>query len=204
MNMGKKLVLFDLDGVLIDSKINMDHSWSSVCKHFTLNIEFKEYLSQVGKPFGEIMKSLLIDDHDKKIEKFYSGESLKNIHLVEFYPGIKEYLKHLLKEGYLIGIVTSKDKIRTELILSNLDFNFHIVSTPNKEYRGKPAPDQLLSSISKMNVDPKQSIFIGDAIVDYSSAMRAQVDFIFADWGYGTCELCKNRIKNINELSAFL
>jgi phosphoglycolate phosphatase len=202
--MDKKLILFDFDGVLIDSKANMERSWSAVCKHFSINIEFKEYLSQVGKPFGQIMKHLSLSDHDKKIEKFYHDESLKNIHLVEFYPGVKEYLKYLLKEGYLIGIVTSKDKIRTEMILSSLDFNFHIISTPNKKYRGKPAPDQLLSSISKMNVDPKQSVFIGDAIVDYYAAMRAQVDFIFADWGYGVCDSCKNRIKNINEVSIFL
>ena len=41
----KKLVLFDLDGVLVDSKKNMKHSWDLTSKQFDLNVPFSRYFS---------------------------------------------------------------------------------------------------------------------------------------------------------------
>ena len=61
----KKLVLFDLDGVLVDSKKNMQHSWDLTSKQFDLNVPFSRYFSFVGKPFKDILKSLRIKKNHK-------------------------------------------------------------------------------------------------------------------------------------------
>ena len=47
----KKLVLFDLDGVLIDSKSNMRRSWECVIEEFALTVPFETYFSNIGRPF---------------------------------------------------------------------------------------------------------------------------------------------------------
>ena len=63
--MKKKLVIFDLDGVLIDSRENMKLSWNSLNKQFNLNLKFKRYLYYIGLPFEKILKNLGIKKHFK-------------------------------------------------------------------------------------------------------------------------------------------
>ena len=53
----KKLLIFDLDGVLIDSKDNMKLAWTEVQKKYFLNnIAFENYFKEIGRPFIEILK----------------------------------------------------------------------------------------------------------------------------------------------------
>ena len=47
----KKIYLFDLDGVILDSKKNMNLAWNSVRKELGIEVEFKEYYSKIGIPF---------------------------------------------------------------------------------------------------------------------------------------------------------
>ena len=59
MNIKKKLIIFDLDGVLIDSKKNMEASWICVQNKFNLNIPFEEYKKHLEKIFEN--SSYMID-----------------------------------------------------------------------------------------------------------------------------------------------
>ena len=54
----KKLILFDLDGVLIKSLKNMQMAWTITNKKFNLNISFKNYKKHIGKPFTNILNTL--------------------------------------------------------------------------------------------------------------------------------------------------
>ena len=57
-----KLIIFDLDGVLIDSKNNMKSAWNYTKKKYKLNASFNEYFNHVGMPFNSILRSLNIFD----------------------------------------------------------------------------------------------------------------------------------------------
>ncbi len=52
----KKIILFDLDGVLIDSKKNMLKAWKKVQKKHGIEIKFKKYFENIGLPFQDILK----------------------------------------------------------------------------------------------------------------------------------------------------
>ena len=54
----KKLLIFDLDGVIFDSKKNMELAWNETSKKYNLNILFPLYFKRIGIPFLEILKSL--------------------------------------------------------------------------------------------------------------------------------------------------
>lgn len=181
------LVIFDLDGVLIDSMPNMKKSWKEVAKRLDLKQSFEEYIKYLGLPFEEILKKIGIKEKKliKKIKKIYEANSIKNIKKIKFYSGFKYILKYLKKKDYRLSIITSKNKKRTELILGEFKNFFDTINTPELKIKGKPHPDQIFYAIRKSNSSIKRTFFIGDSIFDKLAAKSAGVKFIYADYGYG-------------------
>ena len=98
----KKLYLFDLDGVILNSKKNMRKSWDTVNNKFELNISFKKYFSLIGIDFKNILKKLRIKNKKfDQIEKSYRDESIKNFNKNKLYPGVRRVLNQLKKKKKL-------------------------------------------------------------------------------------------------------
>jgi HAD superfamily hydrolase (TIGR01549 family) len=184
---GKKLILFDLDGVLLNSKRNMELSWGAVCERHDVNVEFEDYFSNIGRPFKDILDILNINVNQADIEKTFNDVSTQLIDQVEFYEGVEFVLGQLANKNIKIGIVTSKNTIKTQKILDLHGFAFDIVQTPNDTLKGKPAPDHILYAMSELNMNASDTLYIGDMDVDYEAARRAHVNYVHALWGYGTC-----------------
>ena len=202
-NIKKKLFIFDLDGVLIDSKNNMRESWLQVKKNFFIEVSFENYFQYIGIPFYDILNKLKIYNKQKEIKKCYDFYSKKNLIKIKFYKNVINILKRLKKKNCKICIVTSKDKIRTYLILKEYINLFSIIQCPNKSLKGKPEPDHILYVINKLNIDKKDSIYIGDTNFDYIASKKAKIDFVFADWGYGNYRKYKYSISTISEILKF-
>ena len=101
-----KFIIFDLDGVVIDTKKNMELSWKNVQKKFNLTISFNKYFKYIGLPFEKILTKLLIKKNLSNINKTYQDESIKHFDKIKLYPGVKETLLHLKKKKIALGIVT--------------------------------------------------------------------------------------------------
>ena len=194
----KKLYMFDLDGVLIDSKKNMNMSWDIVKLEHKVEPTFEDYFRHVGKPFKNILTEIGITDNHDAIKKTYDEASLMSIELVKIYPGVVETLQQLKDDGHKIAIVTSKDANRTKEMIKDLP-EFDCIVSPKSGLRGKPAPDQLLFAMAMCNVDPQDSYYIGDMQTDYWAAERAGVKFIHVNYGYGKvkCEVSLDQIEQI-------
>ena len=61
--------IFDLDGVIFDSRSNMQISWKKTCSRFELKKSFKEYFKNIGIPFDEILKNIGIKKILKKLNQ---------------------------------------------------------------------------------------------------------------------------------------
>ena len=96
-----ELIIFDLDGVLVNSKTNMRVSWNNVRKKFGINIQFSEYFKFIGYPFLEILRKLSIKSNQKEIQKFYYKISLKNFNKISAYKDVKKVLEILKKKKKL-------------------------------------------------------------------------------------------------------
>ncbi|WP_269526205.1 HAD family hydrolase [Coraliomargarita parva] len=182
--MTKKLVLFDMDGVLLDSKANMEVAWETVQQATGVTVPFADYFRNIGRPFGDILKIIGVEGDYKEIERIYRVASLEAMNRARLFPGVNRMLQALHSQGCKLGLVTSKDGTRTQVVLSRLQVDFITVQTPDKRYRGKPAPDYLLLAMAESQEDPADTIYIGDMDTDYEAAQRAGIDYLHADWGY--------------------
>jgi len=182
-----KLILFDLDGVIIDSKKNMEISWSAVQVAFKIDIPFDKYFELIGRPFKDIMNMLGLSSLSNDIKKVYDVVSSCRIDLIKDYNEAIDLINKLRAKGIRVGVVTSKDEQRTLEIIRHLDILFDVIDCPDDSIRGKPNPDQLLRAILKCQIDPLETLYIGDMKTDYVSAKRAGMDYVHADWGFGDC-----------------
>jgi len=183
--MKSRLVLFDLDGVLLDSEDNMRKSWDVLLTKTGLSIPFEEYFSKIGRPFPDIMEMLGLANEAARLEKLYMTASFDFLRSPTFFPGTFKILKRLREIGVLTGVVTSKDLPRTTAVLKHLPIEFVTVQCPVSGFRGKPAPDYLLLAMAAANCDPADTLFIGDMETDFQSACRAGISYAHVAWGYG-------------------
>jgi phosphoglycolate phosphatase len=183
--LAKRLVLFDLDGVLLDSRENMRRSWQKVSEQFGTNVSFEQYFNEIGRPFSAIMERLNLSEHAAAIEAVFRVASMDNLDVLRFYPRVSETLRKLEAANLKIGVVTSKDQLRTNAILAMLPVTFTCVYAPDGKTRGKPAPDHLLMAMAQTGVDPAETLYIGDMAADHEAAKRAGIDYAHAAWGYG-------------------
>lgn len=181
----KRLVLFDLDGVLVDTRANMQAAWSAVCRELRIAVPFDAYIAEIGQPFASIMRRLGIGHLSDGAEAIYRTRSALDLASAPVYADVALMLDGLHAAGRRLGIVTSKDSERTAILLEKLPPVFCVVRCPDSACRGKPAPDHLMMAMALTRCDPCETLYVGDMASDAEAARRAGIDFLHAAWGYG-------------------
>ena len=113
-------ILFDLDGVILNSEKNMRLTWNQTRVKFKLNQSFTKYKRYVGLPFNDILKKINIKSNIDEIRKYYFKISKINNFKLSLFPKVKDTIRDLEKKKIKYSIVTSKDKIRTNIIINKL------------------------------------------------------------------------------------
>ena len=88
----KTLYVFDLDGVLIDSKDNMEMSFNSL----NTGRPFEDYFKHIGKPFKDILTEMGILTDQTQLMAQYNLYSQQHSDLVKFYDGVEKHLQKLM------------------------------------------------------------------------------------------------------------
>jgi|TARA_B100001971_G_C18223324_1_gene558680 HAD superfamily hydrolase (TIGR01509 family) len=178
----KKAVLFDMDGVLIDSF----GAWFGLFNHTLKNFNKKE----INK--DEFTKKAWAQDVGKVAERYFKGIPIKEV--VDFYfsnfmkfkakiilsPNVKEILGLLKRKGKKIVLVsnTYHDLQRKMLKSVGLLEYFDLTFGADDVKKGKPAPDMVFLACKKLNIKPEDTILVGDTIWDKKTAEAAGCGFV--------------------------
>jgi pyrophosphatase PpaX len=181
------VVLFDLDGTLIDSGpmivASMKHAAKSVLGR---EIPGEVLSAAVGGP-GLVaqMQALAPDRVDDLVAAYREHNEPLHDELEAFWQVI-EMLPRLRSQGRRLGIVTAKRRATVGLAfarLPELEAKFDVVITSDDTERHKPAPDPILAAVDRLGAKPEETAYVGDSPFDIRAAKAAGVHAIAVAWG---------------------
>lgn len=190
--MSYKVVLFDLDGTIIDPKKGVSESAKYALDSLKIEIDSDETFDRfIGPPLHRSFQNFynLSDDKAKEaVAKYREHYAVHGIDDNEIYPNGVEIFEYLKEKGYILAIATSKPQLFAEQILKKLEifdyFDTVIGSDINETNADKT---NIIANVIKKYPDNKNNEFvmIGDRMFDMIGANENDIDCIGALWGYG-------------------
>lgn len=190
-----KLVIFDLDGTLLDT---LEDLYNSVNYALETNNLPKRSLDDVRNFVGNGIRLLIersvpentsVELTDKTFNCFKSYYGIHCNDKTNTYPGINNMLKELKKNNYKIAILSNKAQYAvTKLSKIYFDNIIDMAIGATENIPKKPAPDSLYICAEKLGVKLKNVTYIGDSDVDVKTALNANVNGIAVTWGFRSKE----------------
>ena len=173
-------VVFDMDGVLVDSRESLLDAYVRTCMRFDIVPEGAQFASLLGGTLEEIFETLHPGLPSERLCKAFRAISAALS--VTPYNGIHSLLKNLRSDGLLLAIATNKDLARAEMITKSLKLEISEVLSPSSGYPPKPDPSMILAAMGSFQ--PSEVLFVGDTSTDQAAARSAGCSFAHATWGY--------------------
>jgi len=191
------LVIFDLDGTLLDTIEDLGHAVNDALEKNSLPCHaIGEYYLMVGSGVRNLVKRALPDnlkeDEDtlgRVLADFFVFYRNSIDKYTKPYPGIAEMLRKLQEEGYMLAVASNKFHDGVTALISHFfpDINFVSVLGNRPNCPLKPSPeivDEIISSCGKK----AKAVIVGDSGIDIATALAAGVPVIAVSWGFRSRE----------------
>jgi pyrophosphatase PpaX len=180
------VVLFDLDGTVIDSGAIILASMRHAARQVLGEEPSDELLlAAVGGPGLEAQMHALAPDRVDELVSVYRAHNEPLHDELVCCPGIDDLLVRLKAEGRRLGIVTAKRRATVALAFNVLPIEhlFETVVGGDETKRHKPDPEPLLLAARRLGVDPADCAYVGDSPFDIRAAMAAGMFAVAVTWG---------------------
>jgi phosphoglycolate phosphatase len=206
-----KLLIFDLDGTLADTAIDITNAVNYALKPFGIRpFSVEEIKRMVGSGITNLLHSLIppehISDHTLKdvVERFlvyYSEHILDN---TVAYPHVKETLQQL--GAYKKAVISNKRESFSKKVLEGIGIlqYFDIVLGSDSVSERKPSPVPVLEVLKRLGVSKDEAIMIGDSNYDIQTARAADVRVIAVTYGFRPKEMLKDADYMIDDFGELL
>ncbi len=210
-------ILFDLDGVLLDTEPLLANAWRETAKEFNHDLSNEKLIDLKGRRRIDCAKKIL-----KWLNKESSIEELliiqkskvdKQLNNAKPFKGAKDLIKFCITTQLPIALVTSSSsetfKIKNSLNTWLNLFETKILGDDKFVYAGKPSPDPYLRALKILNVDPNKTWVIEDSYAGSISGLKAGCNLFFFSKDVDilnklTNEFNQEKIQKINELSEII
>ncbi len=207
--MKKKLVVFDLDGTLLDTLEDIRRAVNYALSAYDIPlIEREETRRFVGHGLRNALLSAVersgerIEESDFSLmyELMISSYRKHPCDSTRPYAGIPELLKMLEDNSVLIAVASNKnEEIAESIIRSSLpDISFAFIIGQKNSSPLKPDPEAVLAETGKRNITPEEIVFVGDSEVDYDTANNMGCMSCIVSYGFRSREQLEARgIENV-------
>lgn len=191
--MMKHVVLFDLDGTLIDT-----------AKDFIRIIQHMAQQQGLERLDDDLIRSQVSEGGRAMVHLLYPNLALDSAELWQYrqqfldiyeqnicvdttlFEGMNELLLDLEQRDIAWGIVTNKPRYLTELLLKSLNLTERcaVLVCPEDVSKTKPDPEPMYLACKQLDIAPEQCIYVGDHPRDIDAGRNAQMYTILASYGY--------------------
>jgi len=199
----KQLIIFDMDGTLIDSGDVISNTINYVRSNLGLSVMLKqELLESINNP--DINSSEFFygtkkftDQQTKLFGEYYEENCVKDILL---YDGIDLMLQEIQKY-FTLSVATNASVEYAKKMLNHLNIEkyFDFIIGANEVTNPKPHHEMLTVTTRKLNISISDAILIGDSHKDSKAAISCNMDYLLVNWGF-TQHNSKSVISNTREL----
>jgi pyrophosphatase PpaX len=180
------VVLFDLDGTVIDSGsiilASMRHATQTVLGR---DVPEAELMAAVGGPGLEAQMRAIAPDRVEELVTVYREHNEPLHDELRCCVGMDDVLLRLRDEGRRLGLVTAKQRRTVELAFAvvALAHLFDVVVGGDETERHKPDPDPLLLALERLDARPDDAVYVGDSPYDVRAAKAAGMHAVAVTWG---------------------
>lgn len=186
------LVLFDLDGTLVDSL----HDLTDAVNHMLVAFERPKLTSVevrqlVGKGARNLVQRALTTDSEPDIHRGLTlFTEFNTAHIADkstLYPDVVPMLQQLQKAGIRLALISNKPEALSLLIMKTLGVQryFELIAGGDTFPEMKPSPLPLLRAVDQLGGTRSNTVMVGDSINDIQAGVDAGITTIGCSWGYG-------------------
>ena len=214
--MGKKAVIFDMDGVIFDTERVYLEIWQSVFEKYGYKMTKELYITVMGTGRKNVIKTFLENfGDDLPIEKMYEEKDNQLFYLIEnqgipLKKGVKELFSMLKEKNYKIALATSAKRDRVEKQIKDkwLKESFDAIVCGDDVEKGKPSPDIFLKAAKKIDVEPENCFVVEDSPAGIKAAFSGGMKGIHVEDLKAADEdiikYCEKNFKNLQEIKEYL
>jgi pyrophosphatase PpaX len=182
-----RVVLFDLDGTLIDSIPLILSSMKAAFEGHPRPPPVAEWVALIGTPLDAMIRRWAVDEADveRLKERYKVHQWAHHDAMVHAFPGVPEVLDLLSARGVRMAVVTSKlePSARRSLDFLGLTRHFELVVGLEATGRHKPDPAPVLHALERLGARPDEAVFVGDSPHDVLAGNAAGVATVATLWG---------------------
>lgn len=185
----KKLVVFDLDGTLVDSEEFIVWSFIEAGRAVGVDVDAEAVKKSIGMSLEAVIESAFARNRVSRrvieefvrtrrriVEEYWRAR-------VKLYPDVVPALESLREMGCVLAVASSSvvERVGEFLEYFGVLGYFNAVSGIKPGVRGKPEPDVILVVLEETGFKPEEAVYVGDKEVDCVAARKIGVDFILVD-----------------------
>jgi phosphoglycolate phosphatase len=210
--MPTSLILFDLDGTLVNTSADLTHALNYALKPYGIKeLSVNETVKLVGEGISRLIEKALSNKNLQQVrqatERFLDYYSK---HLTDFstlYPGVAETLEKL--HSYKKAVISNKREDLSVRLLDDLGLLncFDLVAGSDTAPEKKPSPVPVYYILKKLHVTPDEAVIVGDSGFDIEAGKKAGIKTIAVSYGFREKELLTDAdyiIDTFDELPSLL
>lgn len=196
-----RAILFDLDGVIVDSNPAIESFWKSITDQEGIELTDAGIRTWVhGRKVGDTLAGLFGHLSEERHQEIREAAYQFDLSLTpKAVAGVTDFIRQLQKNSLPVGLVTSSHHSRMLNMITQLDIHdqFTHFVTAHDVSKGKPDPEPYLAMSSKMGLDPGECLVFEDAISGIQSAHNAGMHSIGIGKTWARLDLCSHGARDV-------
>ncbi len=212
-----KLLIFDLDGTLLDTSKDITHAVNYAVESFGVQpLSIETIKSMVGSGISNLIEELISPHVSKRDETAFfkvKDEAIKkfleyySVHLLDNtipYHGVKDTLSKLVH--YKKAVISNKRKVFSEKILDGFGLSafFDVILGSDSVPERKPSPVPIFEVLKRLHIPKGEAVIIGDSNFDIEAGKAAGIKTIAVTYGFRVREVLKEADFIINAFGELL